>query len=115
MAWTDDTDSVARKLLWSLPITAFVAAAIVVAVVMLGGRVERTTWFAPLVRAFAAATVLFWAIRAPMIAFADHDVPFVVVHTVLAVASVATAVGAWRAVGRLGRPAAIERAPEPVR
>ncbi|MCB0971159.1 MAG: hypothetical protein KDA97_06530 [Acidimicrobiales bacterium] len=114
LAWTNDTDTLVRKLVWSVPITAFVVAAVVIAGVMLAGRVERTGWFVPLVRAFAAGTVLFWAIRAPMIALADHDVAFVVVHTVLAVASVSTAIGAWRAVGRLGSTAAAEREPAPV-
>lgn len=114
LAWTNDTDSVARKLVWSVPITAFVVAAVVIAGLMLAGRADRTRWFAPLVRAFAAGTVVFWAIRAPMIAFADHDVPFVVVHTVLAVASVGTAIAAWRAVGD-AQTAPAAREPEPVR
>lgn len=114
LAWTDDADSVARKVAWSVPITAFVVAAAVVAGLMLSGRAERTPWFASLVRAFAAGTIAFWAIRAPMIALADHDAAFIVVHTVLAVASVGTAIGAWRAVGAR-RPTPAEREPEPAR
>ena len=114
LAWTNDTDSVARKLVWSVPITAFVVAAVVVVGLMLAGRAEQTSWFAPLVRTFAAATVVFWAIRAPMIALADHDVPFIVVHAVLAVASTGTALAAWRAVGG-ARTSSAEREPQPVR
>lgn len=117
LAWTDDADSVARKLVWSVPITAFVIAAVVVAATMLTGRADRVGWFAPLVRAFAAGTIAFWVIRAPMIALADHDVAFVVVHTVLAVASVGTAIAAWRAVGPVTSEATADgaREPEPVR
>lgn len=59
-----------------------------------------------LVRAFAAWTTAVWIVRAVQIATADHEVGFVVVHTVLAVGSIALA--AWadrRAPGPVGRPA----------
>lgn len=99
LAWTNDEDTVAEKLVWSTPITLFVIAAAVLAVTILrthpGGRPDA---FAVGVKVFAAGTVVYWAIRFPMIALADHDVPFKVVHGVLAAVSVGAAVGAWRSV-----------------
>jgi hypothetical protein len=97
LAWTNDEDTVAEKLVWSTPITLFVVAAAVLAFIMLRGT-ARGTAFATGVKVFAAGTIVFWAIRAPMISLADHEVPFKVVHGVLAVASVAAAVLAWRSV-----------------
>lgn len=44
------------------------------------------------------ATVVVWAVRAPMIALADHDVAFIIVHVVLAVVSVALGWWAWTSV-----------------
>ena len=98
LAWTNDEDTVAEKLVWSTPITLFVIAAAVLAVAIVR-RVDPTTpSFSAGVKAFAAGTILFWAIRAPMISLADHEVPFKVVHGVLAVVSVGAAVLAWRSV-----------------
>jgi hypothetical protein len=98
LAWTDPDDSVARKLLWSVPITLFVVAAVVLAVAMVAGVDRRSRAFVGGVVAFAGGTVAFWAVRAPMITLADHGAAFKVVHAVLAVASVAAAVAAWRSV-----------------
>jgi hypothetical protein len=98
LAWTNDEDTVAEKLVWSTPITVFVVVAAVLAVAMLRGADRSGPAFVVAVKAFAAGTTLFWAVRAPMISLADHDVPFKVVHAVLAVASVAAAVLAWRSV-----------------
>ena len=71
-------------------------------VVLLRGTDRRTPGFVRLVQVFAAGTVVFWAVRAPMILLADHPGPFKVVHAVLAAGSVTAAVCAWRAVARLG-------------
>jgi hypothetical protein len=102
LAWTNDEDTVARKLAWSLPITIFVALALVVGIAMVGGVDRSVPWFVRTVQVFAVGTVAFWAIRAPMIVIADQDVAnptaFKVVHVVLAVVSVAAAIAAFRAV-----------------
>ena len=104
LAWTNDEDTVARKLVWSTPITLFVLAAIAVVVTLLRGRAD-TAGAVRLVRVFAAGTVVYWAIRIVAILAADHEVGFKVVHTVLAVASTVAAVAAWRAVdGRRDAP-----------
>lgn len=96
LAWTNDTDTGAEKIAWSTPITLFVIAAVAVVVMLLKGADASAPGFRRLVRAFAGATVVFWAIRAPMILLADHGAPFKVVHAVLAAASVVAAVAAWR-------------------
>jgi hypothetical protein len=50
--------------------------------------------------ALVAVTIGFWLIRAPMILAADHPGGFKVVHTVLAVVSIALAVSVQRDVQR---------------
>lgn len=105
LAWTADV-GVVTKLVSSVPITAFVIAAFVLLAVRLRGADPSSPAFVGLVRAFAAGTTLYWAIRLPMIATNHHPVAFVAVHAVLAVASVTAAVLAWRSVppAPAGRP-----------
>jgi hypothetical protein len=104
LAWTNDEDTVAEKIVWSLPITAFVVVSAVLLVAMVVGVDRDARWFTTTVKAFAGATVAYWAIRLPIIVANDHDltpseeVGFKVVHAVLAVASVVPAIVAWRAV-----------------
>lgn len=98
LAWTNPDDSVARKLVWSTPITLFVLAAIAVGLLVVRDVDRRSVGFVRLVRWFAGGTVAYWAVRAPMILLADHEVAFKIVHAVLAVVSVVAAVGAWRSV-----------------
>jgi hypothetical protein len=105
LAWTNDEDTLGEKLAYSVPITAFVLAALVLSAALLSGADRTARWFAGLVRAFAAGTILYWAIRLPLIFANDHDVPFLVVHTVLAVGSSVAAALAWRSV-RPGSPSA---------
>ena len=88
------------KLALSIPITAFVVASFVVLIAMVRGVDRDAAWFRGLVRLFAAGTVVFWAVRLPMILLNDHPAGFLVVHAVLAVASVAAAVAAWRSLDR---------------
>ena len=104
LAWTNPDDSVAEKVLWSTPITAFVIAAAVVAVLLLRGGDPTEGRFRRLVRVFAAGTGLYWAVRLPILLAADHDVPFKVVHSVLAAVSVGAAVAAWRSIARKAAP-----------
>ncbi|WP_426572040.1 hypothetical protein [Aquihabitans sp. McL0605] len=102
LTWTNGTDSVGRKVLWTVPIGAFVLAATVLLVALLSGADRDARWFRVLVQAFAAGTALYWAIRLPMIALNHHDltpseeIAFKLVHTVLAVVSVTAAWFAWR-------------------
>lgn len=111
LAWTNDEDTVAQKLMWSTPITLFVAAALVILVLQARG-VGRTGSFDKLVRVFAAGTGVYWAVRLPMILAGDWSLPFKVVHTVLAVASVVAAASAWRSLERptTGSPGSIPAA-----
>jgi hypothetical protein len=102
LAWTNGDDSVAAKVLWTIPIGAFVLAATVLLVAMVTGADRSARWFRLLVQAFALGTALFWLIRMPMIALNDHDltaseeVAFKVVHAVLAIVSVSAAWFAFR-------------------
>lgn len=111
LTWTNGTDSVGRKVLWTLPIGAFVLAATVLLVAIVRDADTDAPWFRTLVQVFAAGTVAYWAIRMPMILVNDHDltpeeeVGFKVVHAVLAVASVTAATFAWRWARRPGAPA----------
>lgn len=114
LAWTNPDDTVAEKLVWSTPITLFVLAALAVGLLLLRGVDRRSAAFVRLVQAFAGGTIVYWAIRAPMILLADHPGPFKVVHAVLAVVSVASAALALRAVSaRAGVDDGAEPAPTP--
>ncbi len=53
-------------------------------------------WAVP---ALAAASVTAWAIRTPQILLGDQGGAFKVVHTVLALVSIALAAAAWRSSG----------------
>lgn len=101
LAWTNDTDTLAEKLVWSTSITVFVLAAVAVLVMLARGAGPSAPGFVRLVRTFAGGTIVFWAVRAPLILLADHEVAFKVVHALLAVASVAAAGAAWRALDRV--------------
>ncbi len=106
LAWTNpDDDTVAQKFVWSVPIVAFVAAAVVLLAMLAQGRAGTLT-FVRLVQGFALATIAYWAIRLPMILLADHPAGFKVVHTLLAVALGAASIAALRSV----RPASVGQA-----
>ena len=109
LAWTNPDDTVAEKLVWSTPITLFVLAALAVGLLMLRGVDRRSAAFVRLVQAFAGGTIVYWAIRAPMILLADHPGPFKVVHAVLALVSVVSASLAIRSV----HPTAVTAEPAP--
>lgn len=71
-----------------------VALAALVAVALVRDGTPR--WAVP---ALAVATVAAWAVRVPVILLDDHGAAFKVVHTLLAVVSVALAVAALRRSG----------------
>lgn len=102
LAWTNDEDSLGEKLLWSLPITVFVIAALIL---VAGAATGRSLTVGPLrsvASVLAYGTIAFWAVRAPMITLADHPVGFKVVHAVLAIASIGASVMAVRALRASG-------------
>lgn len=98
LAWTNPDDSVGEKLVWSTPITAFVLAAVAVAVLLFRGEDAAEGRFRRLVQVFAVGTGIYWAVRLPIISTGGYGVPFKVVHSVLAIVSVGAAVAAWRSV-----------------
>lgn len=71
--------------------SALVVLAVLVAVSLLRDGTPRSA-----VPALAAATVIAWAVRTPQILLGDHGTAFRVVHTVLALVSIALAVAAVR-------------------
>lgn len=97
--WTDDELSTAGQVGRTALALAFTGFAL--ASLWAWWQVRRggtaPTWAPALVRTFAVWTVGVWVVRATQIALADHEVGFVVVHTVLAIASIALAVWADRA------------------
>jgi hypothetical protein len=83
-------------------------------VVTLWRRVERASLVA--VGGLAAWSVVVWVVRDARILVADHEVGFKVVHTVLAVVSIALAALAWREARRVpaaSPPAHPASTPEP--
>ncbi|MDQ3384645.1 MAG: hypothetical protein M3503_01330 [Actinomycetota bacterium] len=68
-----------------------VALAVVVAASLVRGGTPRSA-----VPALAAATVAAWAVRTPSILLGDHGAAFKIVHTALALISIALAVAALR-------------------
>ena len=96
----DGADPVALLVAGGLTILALAAA-----LTLRTGRVPGTPY------ALAAATVVVWAVRAPLVLVHDHPGTFKAVHLVLAAVSVALALGAWRALAAAsaGRDADVAR------
>ena len=106
LAWTDPTLDFAGKLGYSVPITAFVVAALATLGLQLTGCHASGRRFRSLVAAFAGGTVVYWVIRLPVILLRHHSIPFKLVHSVLAVVLVGLAVGAGdRCLGQRPRSA----------
>jgi hypothetical protein len=63
---------------------------------------KRLPWAVPWA---VVATIAVWAVRAPQVLLHDHPAGFKVVHLVLAIVSIALAIGAWRS--RVRRPAPV--------
>jgi hypothetical protein len=96
LAWSDPKVAAGAKLVSTAPITAFVLASGATLVSQWRGR-QSSPGFRMLVSAFAGGTVVYWAVRLPLILGHAHPGPFKVVHAVLGVGSMALAAGAWRA------------------
>jgi len=97
LAWTNDEDTLAEKLVWSVPITVFVAAAVVLLAGAASGRRLTDGGLRVAALLLGWGTVAYWAVRAPMISLADHPAGFKIVHGVLALVSVGAASAALRA------------------
>lgn len=90
--WTDEELTTAGQLGRTALAVAFTAfAALTVAAYARTRRDRPWSWTRGLVRAFALWTTGVWVVRVIQIAGADHDLGFVLVHTALAVVSVAFA------------------------
>lgn len=96
--WTDDELTTSGQVGRTALALAFTAFAVGGLWLWWGGRRRATApaWAPGFVRAFAAWTAAVWAVRGVQIALADHAAGFVVVHTVLALGSIALAVWADR-------------------
>jgi hypothetical protein len=107
--WRDadlDTSGKVGRTALALSFTVL-AAAVVVALW------RRARWTGKAVLALAGWTTAVWVVRDASILFADHDLGFKVVHTVLAVVSIALSVLAWRETEPVRAQAAREPAGHP--
>jgi hypothetical protein len=96
--WTDDELDTAGQV--SRTALALLFSALALATLATWWRARRDeavpAYAGRLVRTFAAWTVVVWVVRGVQIALADHAVGFVVVHSVLALGSIALAIWADR-------------------
>ena len=96
--WRDEALELGEKVGRTGLALSFTLLALAV-VVTLWRRVERASFVA--VGGLAAWSVVVWVVRDARILAADHDVGFKLVHTVLAVVSIALAALAWREARRV--------------
>jgi hypothetical protein len=100
--WADDALDLGGRLGRSALAGSFTVLAVLVAVGLWLGRSRSVGWLRPAVLALAGWTVAVWVVRMAGIATGGHGVGFVVVHLLLAVASVALAGLAVREPHRAG-------------
>ncbi len=96
--------------IWRLLLTVVFLGFAVVSVSALGGRWRRIG-STRLIAVFCIWTVTFWAVRGTGILFADHDLAFKAVHSVLALVSIVIAVPLYRLDHDLGRAVVADHAP----
>ena len=95
--WTDDGLELSAQIGRTALALAFTILAVVAVVGWWRERAGHAwTWARRWMTAFAAFTIAVWTVRGVQIALADHEVAFIVVHSVLAVVSIVLAVWAWR-------------------
>lgn len=104
--WTDADLSTGDK--WAR--TALAASFTVLGLVVVAGLVRRASWLRSAAGALAAWSTVVWVIRGAGIAVGDHDLPFIAVHLVLGLVSIALSALAWREVSSR-RPTASRPAP----
>ncbi|HMG42154.1 MAG TPA: hypothetical protein VK611_12530 [Acidimicrobiales bacterium] len=102
--WGDDGLDTAGK----VGRTALALSFTFLALAVVGALWRRPSWLRPTVVALAAWTTGVWLVRDTSILFGDHDTSFKIVHTVLAVVSIALSALALRT-------PAPARTPEPAR
>ena len=112
LAWETTDGGIADKALPLGTAVAFLVPSVVLLVSMLAAKPSGRVVI--LARGLAAWTVLYWAVRLPLILLHDHPVAFKVVHAVLAAVSVGTAIVAWRAAHRPVRSETERPAPDTV-
>ena len=94
----DGSLSSGSRVAWSVPAVLFVVAGIVAGVAWWRGPVALLL---PL-RVFSGMVLLYWLVRLPISLFGHHSGAFKVVHTVLAVGSMAVATAVLRRLLRSG-------------
>lgn len=90
--WGDDGLDTAGK----VGRTALALTFTFLALAVVGALWRRPSWLRPTVVALAAWTTGVWLVRDTSILFGDHDTSFKIVHTVLAVLSIALSALALR-------------------
>ena len=94
LAWRDDALGAGEKVLATVPVLVFVVLGSSVA--MLVG--SRRPAVAPATLVLAVWSLVYWAIRLPLVLLADHPLAFDLVHSVLALVAVTLSVAAGRSV-----------------
>lgn len=94
--WTSTSEGLIAKLFSTVFAVGLIVAAIAAVSEAWRKDGERAVLFA---RVLCGGTILVWLVRAPMILLGGWDVAFLVVHMLLAAASVALSVVTWKAVG----------------
>ena len=102
--WGDDDLDTAGK----VGRTALALSFTFLALAVVGALWRRPSWLRPTVVALAVWTTGVWLVRDTSVLFGDHDTSFKIVHTVLAVVSIALSALALRT-------PAPARTPEPAR
>ena len=62
------------------------------------GLIRRTDWVSRSLVVLVGWTIVFWLVRGTSIIIDDHDLGFIIVHTVLMVVSIAAAVWVWTSI-----------------
>lgn len=93
LAWGDDSLTVPGKLLATVPVAVFVGLALVAGLMLARatGSSQRAHQARVAVQAPATWTIGYWALRLPWLLARSHPGAFKVVHTMLALISVAIA------------------------
>lgn len=100
LAWKTTDGGVADRAIPLATAAVFLVPAVLLLAAMASRRSGRDARLMVLARGLIVWTSIYWSVRLPLILLHDHAVGFKVVHSVLAAASVGTAVAAWRAVDR---------------
>lgn len=98
--WNDDSLTTSGQISRTALSLSFTVFGVVTLVAVIRARSKEWSGLKIWVAVFAAWTTGVWVWRAIDIAVSDHEVGFVVVHTVLAVVSIALAVVAVRNMSR---------------